>query len=78
MQDLQYDSRTEYNSIRNSIYMRKLEIRLILVYKNNYKLNLFIRERIDMLYKLKKMLGEKMKYNLEGLLKGQLLLQRKN
>ena len=54
MQDLQYDSNTEYNSIRNSIYMRKLEIRLILVSKNNYKLNLLITERIDMFYKLNK------------------------
>ena len=65
MQDLQHDSRTEYNSIRNSTYMRKLEIRLILVSKKNYKLNLLIIEIIDMFYKLKIMLEEKMKYNLE-------------
>ena len=49
--------------------MRKLEIRLILVSKKNYKLNLLIIEIIDMFYKLKIMLEEKMKYNLKQIFK---------
>ena len=50
MQDLQYDPGTEYNSIRNSIYMTKLEIRLFLVSRNKLEIKfIYLRENRDAL-----------------------------